>query len=122
MPKEVIRGDSVAYGTPDEPRGYGAVEVRWGRETGYFQIATKCLDAFTGETYVPPSVEVQPTFAPGTVQATSPDEPQFIGELIAVEGPMPVQEGFYVNLDRRGINELIRVLRRARDQAFGRDE
>lgn len=31
-------------------------------------------------------------------------------------------EGYYVSLDRRGINELIRHLRRARDQAFGRDE
>lgn len=31
-------------------------------------------------------------------------------------------EGFYVDLDRSGINALIRNLRRARDQAFGRDE
>lgn len=28
----------------------------------------------------------------------------------------------YVTLDRAGINELIRKLRKARDQAFGRDE
>jgi hypothetical protein len=31
-------------------------------------------------------------------------------------------EGLYVNLDREGINQVIRNLRRARDQAFGRDE
>jgi len=31
-------------------------------------------------------------------------------------------QGFYVWLDRKGINDLIRNLRRARDQAFGRDE
>ena len=31
-------------------------------------------------------------------------------------------DGFYVDLDRRGINDLIRNLRKARDQAFGRDE
>jgi hypothetical protein len=31
------------------------------------------------------------------------------------------QEGVYIDLDRRGINDLIRHLRRARDQAFGRD-
>lgn len=31
-------------------------------------------------------------------------------------------EGWYVNLDRDGLNQLIRHLRRARDQAFGRDE
>lgn len=28
----------------------------------------------------------------------------------------------FVTLDRSGINDLIRYLRRARDQAFGRDE
>lgn len=32
------------------------------------------------------------------------------------------KSGWYVDLDRRAINDLIRVLRRARDQAFGRDE
>lgn len=30
--------------------------------------------------------------------------------------------GYHVWLDRRGVNDLIRHLRRARDQAFGRDE
>lgn len=30
--------------------------------------------------------------------------------------------GFHVQLNRDGINEVIRKLRRARDQAFGRDE
>lgn len=30
--------------------------------------------------------------------------------------------GYYVDLDRDGINRLIRTLRRARDQAFGKDE
>jgi hypothetical protein len=31
-------------------------------------------------------------------------------------------EGWYGTLDRHAINRLIRVLRRARDQAYGRDE
>lgn len=30
-------------------------------------------------------------------------------------------EGWYVHLDRAGINRLIRALRRARDSAFGAD-
>lgn len=30
--------------------------------------------------------------------------------------------GFFVDLDRHGINSLIRILRKARDQACGRDE
>ena len=35
---------------------------------------------------------------------------------------LPEGDGWYVDLDRRGINELIRNLRRARDRAYGRDE
>lgn len=33
-----------------------------------------------------------------------------------------VDQGQFVDLDRQSINHLIRVLKRARDQAFGRDE
>lgn len=33
-----------------------------------------------------------------------------------------VESGLYVDLDRRGINDLIRLLRKARDRAYGRDE
>jgi len=36
--------------------------------------------------------------------------------------PTPEGNGWFVQLDRHGINDLIRILRRARDQAFGRDE
>lgn len=30
--------------------------------------------------------------------------------------------GYHVQLDRNGINDMIRKLRRARDQAYGKDE
>ena len=30
--------------------------------------------------------------------------------------------GWYVSLDRNGLNRMIRTLRKARDQAYGRDE
>lgn len=33
-----------------------------------------------------------------------------------------VDQGQFVDLDRESVNNLIRVLRRARDQAFGKDE
>ncbi len=33
-----------------------------------------------------------------------------------------VWDGQWVDLDRRGINNLIRVLREARDKAYGRDQ
>lgn len=36
--------------------------------------------------------------------------------------PFSCEGGLHVELNRRAINDLIRVLRKARDQAFGRDE
>jgi len=91
MPKEVIYGD-LPQG--EDGPGVSVVEVRWDRETGYFQIVTKALDRITG------------------------------GELVEPEPESGIHytAGFYVGLDRREINSLIRVLRRARDQAYGRDE
>lgn len=38
---------------------------------------------------------------------------------VSVSGPY---DGLWVTMDRKGINDLIRHLRRARDAAFGRDE
>jgi hypothetical protein len=35
---------------------------------------------------------------------------------------IPEGDGWYVDLDRRGINQLIKNLRKARDRAYGRDE
>lgn len=46
--------------------------------------------------------------------------------LVETDDHMPITRevsgGWYLNLSRTGINDLIRHLRRARDQAFGRDE
>lgn len=55
---------------------------------------------------------------------------QLVTRLLSHEVPtveeqdngIPVGYGMYVSLNRTGINDLIRSLRRARDQAFGRDE
>jgi hypothetical protein len=69
------------------------VEVRWDQESGYFQIATKEAMA----------------------------EVFMAGDELP-ENTIPAQYGWYVTLDRRGINDLIKTLRRARDQAYGRDE
>lgn len=35
--------------------------------------------------------------------------------------PTPEGNGWFVSLNRHGINQLIRMLRRARDQAYGAD-
>lgn len=46
--------------------------------------------------------------------------------LVELGDHMPIEKsvsgGWYLNLDRTGINDMIRFLRRARDQAFGKDE
>ena len=42
---------------------------------------------------------------------SSPDAPAHFGH----------SNGLYVNLDRNGVNRLIRALRKARDRAFGAD-
>jgi hypothetical protein len=34
----------------------------------------------------------------------------------------PASNGWFVDLDRAGLNRLIRTLRKARDDAYGRDE
>lgn len=36
--------------------------------------------------------------------------------------PTPEGNGWYAQLDRAGINRLIKILRKARDDAYGRDE
>lgn len=52
------------------------------------------------------------------------DAPQNLEQLVATwgDGTKAHARGLYSDLDRQQINELIRVLRRARDSAFGRDE
>ena len=41
------------------------------------------------------------------------------GEWHSVDGPTP---GWFIQLDRQGINAAIRALRKARDAAYGADE
>lgn len=69
-----------------------------------------------------PVVEVLWNREGGYVQivskATDPHGGRYVGESPDTH----FTDGMYVDLDRRGINQLIRNLRRARDQAFGRDE
>jgi hypothetical protein len=66
----------------------------------------------------------------GVVAYTSSDFPVMntVGAAVVVTGgivppePEPEWAGQFVDLDRHGLNQLIRSLRRARDQAYGRDE
>ena len=61
----------------------------------------------------------------GLVQVGWQSEQEFVQVATMSRHPVTKEtnvEGFFVSLDRRGINDLIRYLRRARDSAFGRDE
>lgn len=90
MPKELIEGLHTYFAHEGEEGDKSVVCVKWSRETGDIQIATRLR----------------------TAEVPGPDE----------RGPIPAKYGWYVDLDRDTINEVIRVLRRARTQVFGRDE
>lgn len=57
-----------------------------------------------------------------TEMPTSETGPQDLHGLLATFGVGDHPRGLYATLSRAGVNDLIRTLRRARDQAFGRDE
>lgn len=95
MPKETIYGDLLPFS--EESPARAVAEVHWHRDAAHVQLVTRCVRADDHSDYV------------RTVdEGGTPDEQPFAG--------------FYVSLDRQGINALIRQLRRARDQAYGRDE
>lgn len=81
MPKETVQG-SVYEDQNTRITSRFDVEVAWGRETSYVQVATVDPDA---------------------------------------KDALSKESGLHVDLDRAKINQLIRVLRKARDQAFGAD-
>lgn len=58
----------------------------------------------------------------GHVQIVSKVVNRYTGERFTDDEGIHYTDGSYVDLDRRGINDIIRNLRRARDQAFGKDE
>ena len=104
MPKEVIYAEHLPYGD-DEP-ARSIIEVSWSREATHVQIATKCVHAADHTAYVHESFMdyLKPL----------PEDERL--------GVLSMMAGLYSTLDRDAINNIIRVLRRARDQAFGRDE
>jgi hypothetical protein len=94
MPRETVYGSELPFGTDEVNPGAGraVAEVTWSREAEHVQVVTKCVEASTE------------------------------GRLVHDDEGIHYTDGFWVTLDRNGINRLIRNLRRARDQAFGRDE
>lgn len=100
MPKEVVFGSQLPYS--DVSSGRSAIGVHWGIEQEYVQVSASLFND-----------DGRSVTADGVVHEAEGAE--------AARRELWSQ-GFYVDLDRSGINRLIRNLRRARDQAFGRDE
>lgn len=104
--------------------GPSRVEVGWHRENEWVQVVTckaypvmpelKITTAQIGEGTVTLGTETDGTPGVGEIREG--------GKLVGTVTEAGWIDRVYVDLDRKGINDLIRVLRRARDQAFGRDE
>ena len=102
MPKERIQSRNTP--TLD-------VTVGWSRDGGV-QVATVAADA---DRRLRGWAET-PTAQPVGITVSGAD-------LVSQPGTSFTRfDGWHVDLDRDQVNTLIRVLRRARDQAFGRDE
>lgn len=97
MPKEIVT--SVNVPTFD-------VAVKWSRD-GIVQVATTAADA---DERLRNWTESAPAGAPLAEPETKPGT------------SFRVFDGWHVDLDRAGVNRLIRLLRQARDAAFGKDE
>lgn len=105
MPNEKISQADVPYD----------VRVAWGRDCNEVQVATVCESN-------PSGAERITTIINGWLE--NADLPQVDYPALAqrIHNP-PYFDGWHVLLrDRHAVNDLIRLLRKARDQAFGRDE
>lgn len=96
MPKEVIRA------RPDTDDGAGPyIRLGWGKESEHVELGTAVPDG------------------QGRLQLPIREQDGSPGNWETVDSIEDV--GWFVQLDRAGINRLIRELRKARDQAFGAD-
>lgn len=84
---------------PDGTNADSRIELHWQRD-GAVQVAST---KWAGQTDAP---DTSMEYLPGT----------------AVNGPALAWDGQFVDLTREQVNHLIKQLRVARDQAFGRDE
>jgi hypothetical protein len=110
MPKELIYSEPLYVSSDDPDPDRNVVEVNWSREGGHVALVTRAVHSDGTDYFYECDVAHDERYdAPVPVPMTEK-------EMSAMKG------GFYVDLDRDAINRIIRNLRRARDQAFGRDE
>lgn len=104
-------------------------EVAWKPDadgSGYVQLATVHTDSpatTLGEHVVTPVRDLVTGEPTGTVCScgTASNAPDAVTCPEETEKGREKLDGWHVTLNREGINRLIRVLRRARDSAFGSD-
>lgn len=100
MPKEMVYSNSKPYGEISSAQT--VIGVRWQRDHCYAAVFCQLFN--------------------DDLKYATADGFEHVAEGDDALHRKVWAEGFYVDLDRAGINRLIRNLRRARDQAFGRDE
>ena len=109
MPRERIYGSLMSFGDEDSERT--VADVSWSREAEYVQLGVIDIDGAKGEPL--DLYERAKRYSSPQVGGGGTD-----GEILS----LGIAGGMYMQLDRAGCNNLIRQIRRARDQAFGRDE
>lgn len=122
MPKEFVNSK---HGGSGHERTY--VQVGWSKEADHVEIGV--LDSAT-ELVVRRNTFGPGEHRPGCVVESGPSCggdhcPPWTRPYEGTPDAMMDQEpfgGWFMQMDRVGINRLIRILRRARDQAYGRDE
>lgn len=121
MPAEKIQSPGLP-GDTDRPH----LRVAWGTECAYVQVAS-LFDSKHGADVVINTVN-EWLKAAGLNEIPGRDELSGLITKKADPDSIVAQfcigfEGFHMSLDdRREVNQLIAVARKARDQAFGRDE
>lgn len=90
--------------------------------TGADSGATITLEGFAQDKPIVPIVDVMWNRETGFVQVVTKATDANGGRWIGDSPETHFTDGMHVDLDRAAINRLIRNLRRARDNAFGRDE
>jgi hypothetical protein len=96
MPKEMVHDEAGMYD----------VHIGWERDK-YVQVGVESAD--------------RRAIVDKLINTTEPEAREALDRLLG-DGEAAAFTGLWGTLDRAGCNRLIRVLRQARDQAFGKDE
>jgi hypothetical protein len=121
MPRETIDGALLPFADEDPRRS--VIDVSWSREAEYVQIVTKMIDGVTGE-----DAGIDLEALAGSVAGVlshynivlTDQMKQAVFEALADR--LQYAGVQYVQMNRHGLNRLVRVARAARNQVFGKDE